>query len=328
MMSERTSGLEPYTAETAVGIVGLGDMGAPIAKAILRGFPLAVYDLRQDAVDQLVAIGARPAKTLQDMADNCRVAVIVVLTDKQVRQVVDEFLKHPGKLETVIICSTILPGTVIELGTRATTTGFDIIDAPVSGGGEKAEKGIISVLVGGDEGAVKRCWPILAAFGKDLFHLGPVGAGSAGKLMTNLLSLGGNMLLLEAMQFAAAYGITEDAATTFLPTTSADSRGVRTWGRYDRMRRTHTLAGTEEMYEVFAKDMKIAAAAGGERGLVLPIVSAMSAMIKEKAKDRDKYLQKHGMTGPIPRCPVCTLELAYPYRQAGMHPECAHEVDA
>jgi 3-hydroxyisobutyrate dehydrogenase-like beta-hydroxyacid dehydrogenase len=317
----------PYTAETMIGAVGLGDMGAPIAKAILRKFPLVVSDLRQEPVDRLVAAGARRAESLRELADLCEVAVVIVVTDAQVNKVVGEFLNHPGKLKAVIICSTILPGTVIALNQKAAAAGFDIIDAPVSGGGEKAEKGIVSVLVGGEQRITKYCWPIIEAFGKDIFHLGPPGAGSAGKLITNLMSLGTNMLLLEAMEFAGAHGITEDTVAEFLPTTSADSRVIRTWGRYDRMRRTHTLAGTEGIYEIFSKDMKIAAVAAGAQGLVLPIVSAMSGMIIEKAKMRDKYLQEHGMTGPIPRCPVCTLELGYPYRKAGVHPDCASETN-
>jgi 3-hydroxyisobutyrate dehydrogenase-like beta-hydroxyacid dehydrogenase len=316
-----------YSAETRVGAVGLGDMGGPIAKAIQRKFPVVAFDLRQEAVDELVAAGARSAGSLRELADSCEVIVVTVVTDSQVEKVVGEFLAHPGKLRDVIICSTILPGTVIALQQKAAAAGFDIIDAPVSGGGEKAEKGIISVLVGGEERAMKRCWPIIEAFGKDIFHLGPAGAGSAGKLITNLMSLGTNMLLLEAMELAGVHGITEDTVAEFLPTTSGDSRVIRTWGRYDRMRRTHTLAGTEAIYEIFSKDMKIAAAAAGAQGLVLPIVSAMSGMISEKAKKRDEYLRDHGMTGPIPRCPVCTLELGFPYRKAGVHPDCAPELN-
>ena len=318
----------PYSAETVVGAVGLGDMGAPIAKAILRKFPLVVSDLRQEAVDGLVAAGARRAESLRELADLCEVAVVIVVTDAQVNKVVGEFLDHPGKLQAVIICSTILPGTVMALSQKAEAAGlFNVIDAPVSGGGEKAEKGIISVLVGGEERITKRCWPVIEAFGKEIFHLGPAGAGSAGKLITNLMSLGTNMLLLEAMELANAHGITEDTVAEFLPTTSADSRVIRTWGRYDRMRRTHTLAGTEGIYEIFSKDMRIAAAAAGAQGLVLPIVSAMSGMIIEKAKKRDKYLADNNMLGPIPRCPVCTLELGYRYRKAGVHPDCAAELN-
>ena len=76
-----------------------------------------------------------------------------------------------------------------------------------------------------------------------------------------------------------------------------------------------------------AKDMKVAAKAAGQQGLVLPIVSAISAMIIENTQARDAYLKAQGVTEPIPRCRVCTLELAYPFRAAGLHPECASGSD-
>ncbi len=308
---------------TRVGIIGLGDMGTGIAKAVLRHFPLTVCDLRVEAVERLVALGAGGAASIEDLAERCDAVIIVVVNDKQVEQVVRQIAAHPGRVRHIIVSSTVLPATVASLETEMGKVGIEVIDAPVSGGAEKAAEGIITVLVGGSDGAVETCWPILQAFGRELFHLGPAGAGSAGKLITNMLSLGGYMLQLEVMQFAAAHGISEDAATTFLPTTTADSRGLRTWGRFDRMRRTHTLAGTEGMYDIFSKDMKIAAAAAGQRGVVLPIVSAMSAMVAEKARNRDRYLEAQGEAPPIPRCPVCTFELAAPFRAAGVHPECA-----
>ena len=308
---------------THVGIIGLGDMGAGIAKAVLRLFPLTVCDLRQAAVDQLVALGAEGAASIEALADRCEAVIVVVVNDKQVQQVVRQILAHPGKVRSIIVSSTVQPATVTALEAETAGAGIAIIDAPVSGGAEKAADGIITILIGGSDGAVATCWPILSAFGGELFHLGPAGAGSAGKLITNMLSLGGYMLQLEVMQFAEAHGISEDAATTFLPTTTADSRGLRTWGRFDRMRQTHTLAGTEGMYDIFSKDMKIAAAAAGQRGVVLPIVSAISAMVVEKARTRDRQLAARGSTPPVPRCPVCTFELAAPFREAGVHPECA-----
>jgi 3-hydroxyisobutyrate dehydrogenase-like beta-hydroxyacid dehydrogenase len=300
-------------------------MGAAIAAAVLQRFPLVAFDIRPAAVEKLAAAGARSARSVTEVAQLSDIVVVVVVDDRQVTDVVGQILENPGRAKYVVISSTVLPGTCMLLGERAKAVGLGVVDAPVSGGAEKAIAGIITVLVGGEDAAVETCWPVLQSFGKDLFHLGPVGAGSAGKLITNLLTLGSNMLQLEAMQFAAAHGITEDAVTGFLPLTTADSRGMRTWGRYDRMRRTHTLAGTPAMYDIFAKDMKVAAKAAGQRGLVLPIVSAISAMIIEKAQARDEYLKAQGPTDPIPRCPVCTLELAHPFREAGVHPECATE---
>jgi 3-hydroxyisobutyrate dehydrogenase len=214
---------------------------------------------------------------------------------------------------------------VIALSEQAGKVGLDLIDAPVSGGAEKASRGIITVLIGGGQTTVRRCWRILEAFGKSLFHIGPVGAGSAAKLVNNLLSLGGNMLILEAMQLADAYGISEDAVTEFVTVSAGDSRNIRTWGRMDRARRSHTLAGTAALYEVFSKDVKAAALAAGQRGVVLPIAASIGAMMGEKLKARDQRLEARALTAPIPRCSMCNQELAAPYRDAGVHPECAFD---
>jgi 3-hydroxyisobutyrate dehydrogenase-like beta-hydroxyacid dehydrogenase len=310
---------------TTVGIVGLGDMGAAIARSIVRTFPLIVFDLRKEAVDKLVALGARRADSVQALADQCEVILLVVVDDKQVNQVVSDLLHHPGKLHTIIVSSTVLPSTVIALSERAKKAGLDLIDAPVSGGAERASVGTITVLIGGEEPVVRRCWRIFESFGRGLFHLGPIGAGSAGKLVNNLLSLGGNMLVLEAMQLAEAYGISEDAVTEFTPLGTADSRNLRTWGRIDRARRSHTLAGTPAIYEIFSKDVKSAAVAAGQRGVVLPIAATIGALMAEKMKARDQYLEAHGLTGPLPLCAICNQELAAPYREAGVHPECAFD---
>jgi 3-hydroxyisobutyrate dehydrogenase len=307
---------------TTVGIIGLGDMGAAIASSVVRTFPVIAFDLRKEAVDKLVALGARRADSVQALADQCEIVILVVVDDKQVNHVVGELLRHPGKLHTIIVSSTVLPSTVIALSEQAGKVGLDLIDAPVSGGAERASVGTLTLLIGGEQAAVQRCWPILESFGRALFHLGPVGAGSAGKLVNNLLSLGGNILILEAMQLAEAYGISEDAVTEFIPLGTGDSRNIRTWGRIDRARRGHTLAGTPALYEIFSKDVKTAALAAGQRGVVLPIAAAIGATMADKLKARDQYLEARGLTGPLPRCTICNQELAAPYRKAGVHPEC------
>lgn len=310
---------------TTVGIVGLGDMGAAIASSIVRTFPVIAFDLRKEAVDKLIALGARRADSVQALADQCEVIVLVVVDDKQVNQIVSELLRHPGKLHTIVVSSTVLPATVIALSEAAGKVGLDLIDAPVSGGAEKASVGTITVLIGGEQAAVQRCWRIFESFGKALFHLGPIGAGSAGKLVNNLLSLGGNILILEAMQLADAYDISEDAVTEFITLGTGDSRNIRTWGRIDRARRSHTLAGTPAIYEIFSKDVKAAAMAAGQRGVVLPVAAGIGAMMADKLKARDQFLEARGLTVPLPRCAVCNHELAAPYRKAGVHPECVFD---
>jgi 3-hydroxyisobutyrate dehydrogenase len=308
---------------TAVGMIGVGDMGGPIARSVLRaGYEVTAFDLRREAVEELVTLGAKAAESIADLCATCDVAVVVVMNDAQVSDVVATILTAPGRIRTVIVSSTVLPSTVIRLHEQTVEAGLDLIDAPVSGGAEKAAVGLLTVMVGGDDAPVRACWPLLGAFGRNRFHVGPVGAGNAGKLVNNLLSLGGNMLQLEAMQLAVAYGISEDDATRFLTVSAGDSRGIRTWGRLDRARRTHTLAGTPGIYDVFTKDVRNAAIAAGERGITLPIAAGIGAMMPDKARQRDQYLERTGQIQDRPRCSVCGQELALPYRDSGVHPEC------
>ncbi|WP_176593969.1 NAD(P)-dependent oxidoreductase [Sphingobium sp. EM0848] len=315
-------GMAP-SPDLTVGMIGLGDMGAAIASAILgKGFPMVVYDLRPEAVDALVAKGARGAASVEALAADCDTAILVVVDDAQVRQVVGQLLARPGSLKSIIVSATVLPGTVSDLAEEAAKQGIALLDAPVTGGAEKASRGIITILVGASAEAMAQCRPVFEAFGANIFHLGPPGAGSAAKLVNNLLSIGGNILLLEAMDLARAYGITEDAVTEFVSTGAGDSRGLRTWGRLDRARRSHTLAGTPEIYEIFAKDVRVAAKAAGARGVTLPVAAGIGMMIGQKFRERDKFLADNDMLGPIPTCRICGQELAAPFRAAGTHPEC------
>lgn len=308
---------------TAVGMIGVGDMGGAIARSVLRaGYEVTAFDLRRQAVDELVALGAKAAETVAGLCAESEVAVVVVMNDAQVTDVVSAILADPGQVRTVIVSSTVLPSTVIRLQERAAEAGLDLIDAPVSGGAEKAARGLLSVIVGGDDAPVRACWPLLGAFGRNRFHVGPAGAGNAGKLVNNLLSLGGNMLQLEAMQLAVTYGISEDDATRFLTVSAGDSRGIRTWGRYDRYRRSHNLAGTPAMYDLASKDVRNAAKAAGERGVTLPIAASIGAMMPDTLLQRDQFLERTGQIRDLPRCSVCGQELALPYRDSGVHPEC------
>jgi 3-hydroxyisobutyrate dehydrogenase-like beta-hydroxyacid dehydrogenase len=309
-----------------IGVIGIGDMGGAIATSLLRNrCDLVVSDLRAAEIEKFVSQGARAAGSLEALADECDVALVVVVDDKQVASVVGKLLRHPGRLHSIIVGSTVLPATVIALEEEAARQGVSLIDAPVSGGAEKASRGIITVLIGGETAAVDRCRPVFESFGRNIFHVGPLGAGSAAKLVNNLLSIGGNMLHLEAMQLAHAYGISEDSVVEFVTVSAGDSRTLRTWGRIDRARRSHYLFGTPDIYEMFSKDVKNAAKAAGQRGVILPIAAIIGASMEDKMKARDAFVEEHEMTAPLPRCGICGQELGAPFREAGIHPECAHD---
>ena len=312
---------------TTVGIIGVGDMGLGIASSIVRTFPMVAYDVRSEPVHRLVTMGARRAASVEEIADTSNVAVIVVAKDEQVTDVVEKLLRHPGKLHTIIVSSTVLPRTMTDLDGAARKAGIHLIDAPVTGGSEKAERGWLTLVIGGDEEIVKRCTPILQTYGRYFFYMGPLGAGNAGKLVNNLLSMAGYALALEAMQLADAYGISEDKITELTAVGGGDSKTLRQWGRLDRVRKNHPQTGTPNVYQHFSRDATLAVLAARDRGVNLPITTKIGEVMAGQLEARDKLIDARGGIKPLPRCTICGQELAVPFRKAGIHPECAQYTD-
>jgi 3-hydroxyisobutyrate dehydrogenase len=313
-----------YMPDSAiVGVVGVGAMGSGIAGSMLRaGYRVFVCDTRHEAVARMVASGADAAADLTDLATKCDVVAVVVLDDEQVYAVVGTLLDDPRRI------STILPDTVVKLREHAAAAGISLVDAPVSGGAEKSARGTLTLLIGAEDIDMKRCAPVFDAIGSNIFHVGPVGAGSAGKLVNNLLAMGQYVLQVEAMQLADAYGISEDTAVGFITVSAGDSHGIRTWGRYDRLRTTHTLADTPAMYEMTAKDLRYAALAASQRDVELPITAILAEAIGPKLIARDALIAARGGLAPERLCRGCGQELAFPFLEAGVHPQCRRSAAA
>ncbi|HEX4865676.1 MAG TPA: NAD(P)-binding domain-containing protein [Acidimicrobiales bacterium] len=304
------------------GIVGVGDMGANIARSVMEhGFGAKVFDRRREPLDELSRLGAKVVSSLEELSQSANVISVVVVDDDQVRDVITTMIDTARAGTIFIVHSTVRPSTVIDLARLAQASEMDAMDAGVTGGPEKAEIGRLTLLIGGSNESVQRCSPLLEAMGANLFHLGPAGAGVAGKLVNNLLSIGGYALQLEAMDLARAYGIAEETATSFLVVGGGDSRGIRTWGRLDRIRRTHPVfGGTPHIYEHMSKDLREAAEAGAERATILPLAAVAGELLPRKMLRRDEMLGN--TTADAPRCRGCHQDLAKPFREQGFHPEC------
>ncbi|HWE71362.1 MAG TPA: NAD(P)-dependent oxidoreductase [Acidimicrobiales bacterium] len=310
-------------AGPVVGVVGLGNMGGGIARSLVRaGFDVLVFDTRPEAVQSLADAGARPAGSLAALASEASVISVVVVNDRQVDDVVATVEEHARPDTVVVVHSTVLPTTVIDLAHRAAEHQVVVIDAAVSGGSEKSELGSLSIMIGGDEPTVKRCWPVFEAMGSELFHVGPVGSGVTVKLVNNLLSIGGYALQLEAMQLAAAYGIDEDMVTRVVTASQGDSRGMRTWGRHDRIRRERQAMDHVDITQFMTKDLHEATIAAGLAEVTLPLTAVAADILPAKMARRDRELAARPERPPIPRCDGCGQELALPFRDMGRHPEC------
>src|ERR1700738_5278270 len=130
--TSRRSARQPDPAGSpVVGVIGLGDMGAAIAAAVLQKFPLVAFDIRPAPVEKLVAAGARSAGSVTQVAQLSDIIIVVVIDDRQVMDVVGQILSNPGRAKYVVISSTVLPSTCMSLGEEATAVGLSIVDAPV-----------------------------------------------------------------------------------------------------------------------------------------------------------------------------------------------------
>jgi 3-hydroxyisobutyrate dehydrogenase len=194
-----------------IAFIGLGNMGGPMAANLLKaGHTLQVFDLSPDAVAHAVAAGATAAASALAAVADAEVVISMLPASRHVEGLYlgnDGLVSHisPGAL--VIDCSTIAPASAQKVASAATAHGLAMIDAPVSGGTAGAAAGTLTFIVGGDAEVLERARPVLAAMGKNIFHVGTSGAGQVAKLCNNM-ALGVIMAVTgEALALGVAHGL-------------------------------------------------------------------------------------------------------------------------
>jgi len=192
---------------TAIGFLGLGRMGAPMASNLLPHVErLLVHDLSPAAVDALVAKGAEAAGSAAALGEQCEIVFLSLPTPPIVREAVREVITG-GSPRIVCDLSTSGPQTAVDLHDLLDALDIASFDAPVSGGIRGAEQGTLAVMVGGPEALWPELEPLLAHIGRP-FYLGATpGAGQVAKLANNLLSLAAIATTAEAMALAIKAGL-------------------------------------------------------------------------------------------------------------------------
>jgi 3-hydroxyisobutyrate dehydrogenase len=176
---------------TAIGFIGLGNMGGPMARNLLKaGHAVTVFDLVPTAVAALRDAGAAVAASAGDAAAGAAVVITMLPAGPQVRTVYLEaggVLARAASTALLIDCSTIDVETARAVAKTAAEKGLAMLDAPVSGGVGGAEAGTLTFMVGGTDAAFARAQPVLDAMGKTIVHAGPSGNGQVAKLCNNML---------------------------------------------------------------------------------------------------------------------------------------------
>ncbi|HUO40340.1 MAG TPA: NAD(P)-dependent oxidoreductase, partial [Mycobacterium sp.] len=190
-----------------LGYIGLGNMGAPMAKRWLD-WPggLVVFDVRDEAMAPFVEAGATKAAVVAEVADADLISV-TVLNDAQVRDVVAELAAHAKPGTVIAIHSTISDATAVELADQLAPKGIHVIDAPVTGGGRAAEQGELATMVGAPRDVYEKVKPALKKWASLVIHAGEPGAGTRMKLARNMLTFTYYAAACEAMKLAEAAGL-------------------------------------------------------------------------------------------------------------------------
>ncbi|EOX3942856.1 3-hydroxyisobutyrate dehydrogenase [Vibrio sp. 2art] len=174
-----------------IAFIGLGNMGAPMAKNLLKaGLNVEVFDLNPSAVEELTALGASSADSVQQAVQGVEVVVTMLPASQHVQSV---YLGQDGILDSVesgtllIDSSTIDPATARLVGEKASQLGISFVDAPVSGGVAGAAAGTLTFIVGGSQENFVQAKAVLSHMGKNIFHAGDVGAGQVAKICNNMM---------------------------------------------------------------------------------------------------------------------------------------------
>ena len=197
-----------------LGFIGLGIMGKPMAKNLLKaGHSLVVYDINAAAVQEVVAAGAVAAATPKDVATQGPIVITMLPNSPHVKEVV---LGKNGVLEgskagTIIAdMSSIAPLASKEIAAECAKKGVEMLDAPVSGGEPKAIDGTLSVMVGGEAADFEAVKPVLSAMAASVVRVGEVGAGNVAKLANQIVVALNIAAMSEALVLAAKAGVEPD----------------------------------------------------------------------------------------------------------------------
>lgn len=194
-----------------IGFIGLGIMGKPMAKNLLKaGYELVVFDINQDAVKEVVAAGAKSAPTSKDVAAQSEVVITMLPNSPHVKAAV---LGENGVLEgakpgmVLIDMSSIAPLASQEIAAAVAKKGVEMLDAPVSGGEPKAIDGSLSIMVGGKKELFDRSTELLSKMGKSVVLCGDIGAGNTTKLANQIIVALNIAAVSEAFVLATKAGV-------------------------------------------------------------------------------------------------------------------------
>ncbi|WP_420392363.1 NAD(P)-dependent oxidoreductase [Acuticoccus sp.] len=264
-----------------VAVVGVGHMGAPMARNVARaGFRLMACDVDAAALATFEGIGA----VTRDAGEcaKCDAVILLVANGEQVKEVARTVADQvAGTPPVLIIMSTVTAAVVREVADAVAPAGIRVVDAPVSGGIVRAQEGTLAIMAGGADADVAAVRPLLEAMGRTVFACGPLGSGETVKIINNLIGIQNIILCAEAFQLATAQGLSFDRLIPILDASSgrnffsaSPEDAPAAYGAWAR-----SPADFASLVSIIRKDIALAREAADEVGGAFPAIDALTGVL-------------------------------------------------
>jgi len=261
------------------GVIGLGAMGLQMARHMAgKGFDVAGYDVDPDALRRAADHRVTACRSAAEVGRQADVVIVMVATDAQVEEVIERsgLLDSLGRGSVICIASSCSPETCRRLATIAAARGVGVLDCPVVLGQEAANNGTVTAYVGGDEQSFARARPVLAAFSRQVLHLGDVGSGQLAKTINNMLLWAAMAANFEALTLAKQLGADIPRLVEALGHGSGANWSLSRWGK-----------STGKWAE---KDMDVALELAQHAKVPAPLGALVDQLMKQINQDKMKAL--------------------------------------
>lgn len=265
-----------------IGFIGTGLMGNPMARRLLsRGFHLKAHDRNPEVLQSVLDAGAEPVRGPEGFQGTDAVLIMVNNMD-QVNDVLlgDEGLIpawKEGPVPIVVVMSTVSPDDVTGLRGRLPAGGPRLLDAPISGGPIIAEQGKLAVMAGGAEEDFEEVRPVFEALGEKVYHVGPLGAGMAFKLVNNMIFIASSMIVPEALALGVEYGLPVDRMVEIINVSSGKSFATEHWPMFSLLlqavlQEDDPFGARNLLFVTGRKDLETAKRWASSRAFAVPIL--------------------------------------------------------
>ena len=264
---------------TRIGFIGLGVMGKPMAKNLLKaGYPLTVFNRSTGPTQELVEAGASAASSSKEAAEGAEVVITMLPDSADSEQVIlgeNGVLEGAGNGSVIIDMASVAPLVSQRIATLAAEQNVDMLDAPVSGGQPGAIAGALAIMVGGRQEVYDWCLPILSSMGKSVVRVGEVGAGNVVKLANQIIVAANIAAIGEAFMLAQKAGIDPELVFQAIRGGLAGSNALEAKLPMI-MRRDFKPGGRLRLHQ---KDLHNALLTGKELGVPLLVTALVQEMI-------------------------------------------------